>query len=154
LGLLVVRSGSVVPAMLFHLVYNTLLIGPGALLPEVFGPAGEWHFGPVLQGAVFFACTLLAVAGLAAVWRYGRPLGEAASGAAPRAERHRGAPRPASARRAHLGGLSDALRARHGRADRPRPRRGAALVSGRAWADGGAARRGRPLRPARGGGRA
>jgi membrane protease YdiL (CAAX protease family) len=76
LGLLVVRSGSVLPAMLFHLVYNTLLIGPGALLPEVFGPACGWDVPPVLQGALFVACTLLAVAGLAAVWRSGRPLPE------------------------------------------------------------------------------
>jgi sodium transport system permease protein len=36
LGILVVRTGSVLPGMLFHLVYNTLLLGP-VIFPEALG---------------------------------------------------------------------------------------------------------------------
>jgi sodium transport system permease protein len=83
LGLIVVRTGSVLPAVLFHLVYNALLIAP-AVWPGLFdfvpnlSPSAEtvpdlmtWR---VLLSAV---CTVLATAALAAIWRLGpRPRGE------------------------------------------------------------------------------
>ena len=63
LGLLVVRAGSVLPAMVFHLVYNTLLLGP-AVLPgvedvlEKVVPAGQAR---LVMAAV---CAVLACVGL------------------------------------------------------------------------------------------
>jgi sodium transport system permease protein len=74
LGLIVVRTGSVLPAILFHLVYNSSLI----LIPAVLRAAGlptaesvpSW-LGPwrVLLSTV---CLVLAGAGLGAVWWLGR----------------------------------------------------------------------------------
>ena len=75
LGVLVVRTGSVWPAILFHFVYNALLFGP-LLLPGVFGglaPSG----GPASEGSplrlgVSAVCVVSASAVLAFVWRKGK----------------------------------------------------------------------------------
>jgi sodium transport system permease protein len=63
LGLLVLRTGSTLPAMLFHLVYNTLVIAPvlfpGALRGLADGETAlDAH--PILRFAVIAACALLA----------------------------------------------------------------------------------------------
>jgi sodium transport system permease protein len=64
LGILVVRTGSVLPAIAFHLVYNGLLFAP-VFLPGLFG-------GPFpLRLGVSGVCGVLAVAGVAVVWRKG-----------------------------------------------------------------------------------
>jgi hypothetical protein len=81
LGLIAVRSGSVLPAVLFHLVYNSSLILFPAVFPAV-GVPGPDSLPPSLapwRGAFSAACVVLAGAGLAAVWRLGsRPAGDAA----------------------------------------------------------------------------
>jgi sodium transport system permease protein len=75
LGLLVVRSGSVLPGMLFHLVYNSLLIGP-ALLPGLFEGLGPEQDGlpgsPALRLWLALVCAALAGGVLAGLWRFGR----------------------------------------------------------------------------------
>ncbi len=68
LGLLVLRSGSVLPAMLFRLVYNSLLIAPALLEEGAMGAlteAGPWRLALAAGGAV------LAAGGLWALWRLG-----------------------------------------------------------------------------------
>jgi sodium transport system permease protein len=82
LGLLVVRSGSVLPAMVFHLVYNVLLLAP-AVLPGVRGvlerllPSGQGMAEPTLPRlAVALACAALACLALVAIGRRGRSAGE------------------------------------------------------------------------------
>jgi sodium transport system permease protein len=74
LGLLAVRSGSVLPPILFHLVYNSLLIAP-ALLGQTPNGAGEtsaWRL------ALAAGCALAAAGGLALLMRSSgeRPPGE------------------------------------------------------------------------------
>lgn len=79
LALIVVRTDSVLPAILFHMVYNSLLL----LLPAVFSAAGfsaaksmPSSVGP-WRVLLSTACVVLAGAGLAAVWWLGRrPRGE------------------------------------------------------------------------------
>jgi sodium transport system permease protein len=80
LALLVVRTGSVLPAMLFHLVYNTLLIAP-TLLPDQFGALLElWVLAggaeltavSVLRLLLVFACAALAGVSLWVLGRQGR----------------------------------------------------------------------------------
>ena len=77
LGLLAVRSGSVLPAMLFHLVYNSLVIAPAVLPPEIAKDLSEWwvalgsNSSPLFRWLVSVGCTILAGAGLYAVWRLG-----------------------------------------------------------------------------------
>jgi sodium transport system permease protein len=72
LGLLVLRIGSVLVAMVFHLVFNCLLIGPG-VFPEAFQWLGrETMGGASLSGwwlLVNVLCTALALVVLLAVWR-------------------------------------------------------------------------------------
>ncbi|MFO0928706.1 MAG: ABC transporter permease subunit/CPBP intramembrane protease [Gemmataceae bacterium] len=78
LGLLTVRSGSLLPAMVFHLTYNSLVMAP-ALLPGVFGTltglagAGD-PSGQVVALRVLLStgCTVAAAVGLFALWRYRR----------------------------------------------------------------------------------
>jgi sodium transport system permease protein len=70
LGLLRARSGSVLPAMLFHLVYNLLIIAP-ALRAAEKGSGGAEAPG-IWVVVVAAGCTLLACAGLWAVWYLGR----------------------------------------------------------------------------------
>jgi sodium transport system permease protein len=78
LGLIVVRSGSVLPAILFHLVYNVLVIAP-AVLPGVrtflaqLGPSSDNLFEPtVLRLAFSTICALIACATLVVIWRRDR----------------------------------------------------------------------------------
>jgi sodium transport system permease protein len=76
LGLLVLRTGSVLPAMLFRLVYNTLVIAPllfpGALRGLTKGETAlDAH--PALRLGVISACALLAVGVLVAVTLLSRP---------------------------------------------------------------------------------
>jgi sodium transport system permease protein len=67
LGMLVVRSGSVLPAMLFHLLYNGLLVGV-ALLPQ-FGyseeglPTQSLHYPIVPSGFALLATVILVAIG-------------------------------------------------------------------------------------------
>jgi sodium transport system permease protein len=70
LGLLVVRSGSVLPAMVFHLVYNTVVIAP-ALLPGLFEGLGLEQGGMPVRVALAVGCAVLAGLVLAAIWRFG-----------------------------------------------------------------------------------
>jgi sodium transport system permease protein len=72
LGFLALRSGSVLPAMLCHLVFNLLVLGPDAF-PAAFEPLGYANVGA--EGSP--ALTALALAGLLgtaallyAVWRW------------------------------------------------------------------------------------
>jgi sodium transport system permease protein len=72
LGLLSLRGG-VLPAMTFHLVYNTLLITPNVLWPEAFGRPDEGAgFGPLSRALLSAVCAGLAAGVLLAVWRAGR----------------------------------------------------------------------------------
>jgi membrane protease YdiL (CAAX protease family) len=75
LGLLVLRTGSVLPAMLFHLVYNTLVIAP-VLFPGAWQglAAGESALEqhPLLRLAVIGGCTVLAAALLGGILLLGR----------------------------------------------------------------------------------
>ncbi len=73
LGIIAARSGSVLPAMVFHLVYNTLILT--SILPAVERFA-EQHVGSVdsvmvgaLRSLLTAGCTLLAAGGLYAFWR-------------------------------------------------------------------------------------
>ena len=77
LGVLVLRTGSVLPAILFHLVYNSLLFAP-ILLPEVFegvgfSSEGASEVGP-LRLAVSAVCVVLVSLGAVWLWRKGQPL--------------------------------------------------------------------------------
>lgn len=67
LGALVVRTGSVIPAVVFHLVYNTCLIAP-AVMPAVPSPASASGLGRL---ALALECSLLAAWCLYVVWRHG-----------------------------------------------------------------------------------
>jgi sodium transport system permease protein len=77
LGTLAVRTGSVLPAALFHLVYNTLLLAPAAF-PEaaaalpLFVPPADGDGASVARLALAAVCALLACGVLALVWRLGR----------------------------------------------------------------------------------
>jgi hypothetical protein len=76
LGFLVLRSGSLLPGILFHLIYNTLVMGPG-LLPQEFQYLGyadasfAAHY--VLREVLAGGALLLAGAVLLAVARWTRP---------------------------------------------------------------------------------
>lgn len=73
LGLLVVRTGSVLPGVLFHLVYNTLLIAPMVLPSARLTWPTEGVLDPALARlTVSLVCAALAGGGLAAIWRLGR----------------------------------------------------------------------------------
>ena len=77
LGVLVVRTGSVLPAILFHLVYNSLLFGP-ILFPELsgaFGPMAQStpEVGPLRLGLSALGVVLVG-SGLVWLWRKGKPL--------------------------------------------------------------------------------
>ncbi len=75
LALLVVRSNSLFPAIVFHLVFNTLVIAPGILLPELFeGTAAA--VSPVLRALAAISGAVLAVGGLFLVRRLGGPVSE------------------------------------------------------------------------------
>ncbi len=80
LALVVLRTGSVGPAMVFHLVYNLCLAAP-FLAPQAFGGLnGEVDSGPawLLRTSVAAACALLAAGLLTAMLCYGRrPAAEA-----------------------------------------------------------------------------
>jgi sodium transport system permease protein len=83
LALLVVRSGSVLPAVLFHLVYNSLLFAP-VLLPEALGEVSRTLDRYArLRAGLAVGCAVLAGLLLAAVWRLGRPAEEAVPSTAP-----------------------------------------------------------------------
>jgi Type II CAAX prenyl endopeptidase Rce1-like len=71
LGLLVLRTGSVLPAMVFHLVFNCLIIAL-AVFPEVFQLLGGESAGATMSGLwlpVTLLCAVLALGVLTAVWR-------------------------------------------------------------------------------------
>jgi sodium transport system permease protein len=70
LGLLAVRSGSVLPGMVFHLVYNTMVIAP-ALLPGLFEESALLD-SPLARLVIALGCALAAAAVLAGVWMSGR----------------------------------------------------------------------------------
>lgn len=71
LALLVVRSGSVWPAVLFHLVHNTVLMGR-LLVPGLYRSAAEAVGEPSWgRTALSVVCVLVAAGGLYAVWRLG-----------------------------------------------------------------------------------
>ncbi|HZT82943.1 MAG TPA: CPBP family intramembrane glutamic endopeptidase, partial [Gemmataceae bacterium] len=67
LGLLAVRSGSVLPGMLLHLLHNGLLVG--LMLLQSLGHAGKVPAVEWLRPAAAVVCTLLAAAVL---WRLAR----------------------------------------------------------------------------------
>ena len=71
LGLLVVRAGSVGPAMIFHLVYNLFLVAPLAF-PQALGDEGGLGQSAALRAALAAGCALLAVGLLAAILRAGK----------------------------------------------------------------------------------
>lgn len=81
LGLLTVRAGSVLPAMLFHLVYNSALLLLPSTLPFLTDAAAEEASALAPWRLLFSAaCGLLATAGLVGVWWLGRrPGGEVAA---------------------------------------------------------------------------
>jgi len=90
LGLLVIRSGSIWPAMLFHLVYNTVVVIVPLLLPELFGnllqlasSAEGLTMVGLLRVALSLICTLAALGGLLTIWWAGRPLVPSSPGANP-----------------------------------------------------------------------
>ena len=77
LGVLVLRTGSVLPAILFHLVYNSLLFAP-ILLPGVFervgfSSEGASEVGPLRLG-VSAVCVVLVSLGAVWLWRKGQPM--------------------------------------------------------------------------------
>jgi sodium transport system permease protein len=65
LGVVAVRSGSVLPAMLFRLVYQSLVIAPAVLFPGLFEDPGEPGFWRL---ALACACVLVATAGVWLLW--------------------------------------------------------------------------------------
>ena len=75
LGLIVLRTGSVAPAMVFHLVYNLCFIAP-LMSPQLFGDANHLENGlglPALAWvAVAAACAVLATGLLTAMLCCGR----------------------------------------------------------------------------------
>jgi membrane protease YdiL (CAAX protease family) len=69
LGLLVTRTGSVLPAIAFHLVWNVLLIVPG-LQPKLLEHINDALSGrPLLSSGVVLACLALAAPLLATLLR-------------------------------------------------------------------------------------
>jgi sodium transport system permease protein len=68
LGLLTVRSGSVLPAILFHMLHNTLLVGSTLLQPQLDQFEQSWEIAVYLRAAVMGLSTLLACLLL---WRIG-----------------------------------------------------------------------------------
>jgi membrane protease YdiL (CAAX protease family) len=77
LGMLAVRAGSVLPAMLFHLTYNTLFIVP-TLYPEVrkfFARLAESQTDAseptLLRVLISASCAVAVGLGVYAVWRLG-----------------------------------------------------------------------------------
>jgi sodium transport system permease protein len=71
LGLLVVRCGSVLPAMVFHLLYNSLLISAA-----MFGSASTDLEASPTQLLLSLVCTVLAIGLLYALWRSGPRTGQ------------------------------------------------------------------------------
>jgi sodium transport system permease protein len=76
LGVLVVRSGSVLPAMVFHLVYNSLLLAP-AVLPGVLGQLVPSAQAPTV--ARLAVALVSATVACAAMYVIARPAKEAAA---------------------------------------------------------------------------
>jgi sodium transport system permease protein len=75
LALLVLRTGSVLTAMVFHLVYNCLLMLPFMFptLSQIFAGTSPKTPGlPVLRVVLSVVCTLLAFTVLLAIWRVSR----------------------------------------------------------------------------------
>ena len=63
LGLLVTRSGSLIPAIVFHFVYNTLVVGPEVFPGSftVFGyPEGSLEGFALARAILAIGCILLA----------------------------------------------------------------------------------------------
>jgi sodium transport system permease protein len=81
LALIALRTGSVAPAMVFHLVYNVCLIAP-LVFPQAFGEANNPQFAmgasPVLRTGLAVGCALLAAGVLTAMMMRGK--GPAAGG--------------------------------------------------------------------------
>ncbi len=71
LALLVVRSGSVLPAIVFHLVWNALFVGP-IFYPEVLPDFGGLEVSPVAWWGVVLASGTAAALVLAGVWQLGK----------------------------------------------------------------------------------
>ncbi len=81
LAFLVVRAGSVLPAFLFHLAWNVLVLGPA------FFPQGEAVASALVAWPVALGCLVLAAAVLGGLWYLGgRP--ESAPGPGVRSEAH------------------------------------------------------------------
>jgi sodium transport system permease protein len=81
LGFLVLRTGSLLPGIVFHLTYNAILIGP-YLLPNVFGNLGyadsSISDSPLLRAALAGGGSLVVAALLLAIVRWTRPPAPAA----------------------------------------------------------------------------
>jgi sodium transport system permease protein len=99
LGLVATRSRSILPGMLFHMLYNAAFFGP-MLFPDMAAAVGETLAAPPwLRPALVTACTVLAAAYLAVsgyrLWATGRspwwdelpPAGAALRGAMKESER-------------------------------------------------------------------
>jgi sodium transport system permease protein len=82
LGMLAARTGSVLPAMVFHLVYNSLVLAPILLGAE------EGASARLSRPALSAGGTILAALGLYVVWRLGRQPAEITPAASPKAPAH------------------------------------------------------------------
>ena len=75
LGLLVIRTGSVLPAMLCHVIFNGLVFGP-IVFPDAFEYLGyaneELAAGSPLLISLAVACLIAAVTLLLGIWRWTR----------------------------------------------------------------------------------
>ena len=75
LGFLVLRSGSILPAMLCHLLYNTLVFGP-IIFPETFASLGYADLGVGAASPLHLLAGAAGLGGAAAlmyaVWRFAR----------------------------------------------------------------------------------
>jgi hypothetical protein len=76
LGFLVVRSGSLLPGIVFHLIYNVLVFGPYCM-PNVFDKLGYADASitdsPLLRVALAGAGSLVVAAVLLGITRWTRP---------------------------------------------------------------------------------
>jgi hypothetical protein len=92
LALLTMRCGSVLPAVVFHLIWNTLIVGP-LFYPEVFAVLPDFG-GEAMSPRMWWvvpACLSAAALGLAGIWYLG---GAPQASAAVEEDRAESLPRP------------------------------------------------------------